>query len=141
MAVDKFVERGKVFFLFLAEAYKALSFGLHQYNTCFDLLGLRLFLLKMKCSFPPRLFPHTFSQVVSSPTPKLAFPQQPKKIVVISPTMAVISPKHKYFYVLGIVLHCKVHIKTLSSHSYTVLSYKNSCTYYFLSHKHKPVLL
>ncbi len=97
--------------------------------------------LKMKCSFPPRLFPHTFSQVVSSPTPKLAFPQQPKKIVVISPTMAVISPKHKYFYVLGIVLHCKVHIKTLSSHSYTVLSYKNSCTYYFLSHKHKPVLL
>ena len=31
---------------------------------------------KMKCSFSPRLFPHTFSQVVSSPTPKLAFPPQ-----------------------------------------------------------------
>ncbi len=26
--------------------------------------------LKMKCSFPPRLFPHTFYKVGNSPTPK-----------------------------------------------------------------------
>ena len=40
----------------------------------------------MKHSFPPRLFPHTFIQVVPSPKP-LSFPPQSKWIVVISPTV------------------------------------------------------